>query len=120
MGNFDLESGKRYLEEGEYADALRCLLSSVQADPSDAEVYLALIAAYDMAWEASGDPLVLDQIRKVAQAGLKRDATPAQRAALEQALDQVDALLLEEQQAEAEVDAKDPGRVVRVLPLFKE
>jgi predicted Zn-dependent protease len=116
MGNFDLESGRRYLQEGEYAEALRCLLSSVQADPADPDVYLALIEAYEMAWEASGDPLVLDQVRKVAMAGLKRRATSEQRAHLTAALDRVDALLLEEQQAEAEAS----GSARKILPLFKE
>jgi len=118
VGNFDLESGRRFLHEGEYAEALRCLLSSVSADPTDVEAYLALIAAYQMAWEESGDPMVLDQIRKVALAGLKRQGSSAQRSALEAALDRADALLLEEQRADAGEHQAERGR--KILPLFKE
>jgi hypothetical protein len=95
MGNFDFESGRRLLSEGDFVEALRCLLASVEDDPSHVDTYLALFEAYDLAWLDSGDPMVLDQMRKVALAGLRRATDAAHRNRLQECLDRADALLVE-------------------------
>ena len=95
MGNFDFESGRRLLSEGDFVEALRCLLASLEDDPSHVETYLLLFEAYDVAWHESGDPMVLDQMRKVALAGLKRATDAGERDRLQGCLDRADSLLLE-------------------------
>jgi hypothetical protein len=94
MGNFDYESGRRHLEEGDVVEALRSLLASLDEDPGNVEAYLALFEAYERAWEESGDTLVLDQMRHVALAGLRRAATQEHRQRLQACLDRADALLV--------------------------
>lgn len=94
MGNFDFESGKRYLEEGDAAEAIRCLLSSLAMDPSCVPAYVALMHSYELAWTESHDPDVLDQIRKVSLAGLKRNPDTDQRQVLTEGLDRADDRLL--------------------------
>ncbi len=114
MGNFDFESGRRFIEDGDLAEGIRCLLASLDVDPRDVACYLELFRAYDLAWHESGDPLVLDQMRKVAGAGLKRGPTPEQRAFLEAGLDRVEGLLLElqlEEEEAARADARQESLV---------
>jgi hypothetical protein len=100
MGNFDFESGRRHLEEGDVVEAIRSLLASLDEDPSNVEAYLALFEAYDRAWDESGDILVLDQMRQVALAGLRRAAKEDHRHRLQECLDRADALLVEHRQPE--------------------
>ncbi|HEY3174702.1 MAG TPA: hypothetical protein VGK94_02975 [Candidatus Polarisedimenticolia bacterium] len=119
MGNFDFESARRFLDEGEYVEAIRCLLASLDADPANVEAYVVLFKAYDAAWHESGDPLVLDQMRKVAMAGLKRDANPEQRAFLEAALDRAEAVILEVQREEEEAERQEEKRLHK-LPIIKD
>jgi len=104
VGNFDLESGKRLIAEGDLVEGLRCLLASIDQDPGDPAAYVELWKAYEAAWHESGDPLVLDQMRKVAVAGLKRGPDPLQERFLRDALDRSDALLAAVQQAEQEAE----------------
>jgi hypothetical protein len=118
MGNFDLESGKRLMDEGDLVDAIRCFLSSVDQDPTDPEAYVELFKAYALAWHESGDPLVLDQMRKVAIAGLKRGASPGQRRLLEEGLEQTEAEIVAIQQAEEDLERQQAARA-RKLPMFK-
>jgi hypothetical protein len=100
MGNFDYESARRHLEEGDVVEAIRCLLASLEEDPAHVESYLALFEAYDRAWEESGDTLLLDQMRKVALAGLRRAMDAAQRERLQRCLDRADGLLLDHRDEE--------------------
>ena len=95
MGNFDFESGRRFLAEGEIVEALRSLLASLEEDPSNVEAYLALFEAYDRAFHEWGDTMVLDQMRKVALAGLRRAGDATMRERLQGCLDRADALILE-------------------------
>lgn len=95
MGNFDFESGRRHLQEGDVVEAIRSLLASLDEDPSNVEAYLALFAAYDRAWQESGDTLVLDQMRHVAVAGLRRAVSEEHRGRLQACLDRADSLLVE-------------------------
>lgn len=110
MGNFDLESGKRLMEEGDFVEAIRCFLSSLDQDPTDPEAYLELFKAYTVAWHDSGDPLVLDQMRKVAVAGLKRHPAPHQRRLLEEGLDRTEEEIAEVQRAEEEHERHESAR----------
>ena len=119
MGNFDLESGKRFLEEGELVEGIRCLLASIDQDPSDPEAYVELFKAYDAAWHESGDPLVLDQMRKVAVAGLKRSPAAGPRGFLQEALDRTEQVIIAMQQAEEELERQEAARS-RKLPMFKD
>jgi hypothetical protein len=121
MGNFDFESGRRFLAEGEIDEAIRCFLASLDVDRSQVETYVELFRAYEAAWHASGDPDVLDQMRKVAIAGLKRDPTPQQRVFLEEGLDRTDSWILRHQGGEGEEGAGAEGRErgkVRRLPVI--
>jgi hypothetical protein len=102
MGNFDFESGRRLLREGDLVEAIRCFLSSLDLDPGHVGTYVELFGAYEQAWQESGDPLVLDQLRKVAVAGLKRGPSDEQRAFLQEGLDRVEEVILEVQAAEEE------------------
>ncbi len=97
MGNFDFESGRRFLAEGELVEALRSLLASLDEDPSNVEAYLSLFEAYERAFHEWGDTMVLDQMRKVALAGLRRAGDAATRERLQACLDRADALILEHQ-----------------------
>jgi len=114
MGNFDFESGRRFIREGDLAEGIRCFLASLDLEPGHVPAYIELFNAYALAWEESGDPLVLDQMRKVAVAGLRRDPTPEQARLLEDALDRTEETILavERSQADAEVDEgeDDAGR----------
>ncbi len=94
MGNFDFESGLRYMAEGELDEAIRCFLSSLDLDPTSVPTYIALLGAYEHAWHELGDPGVLEQMRRVAVAGLKRDPDPEQRRLLQEGLDRADEGLL--------------------------
>ena len=118
MGNFDLESGKRLMDEGDLVDGIRCFLSSIDQNPSDPEAYVELFKAYALAWHESGDPLVLDQMRKVAIAGLKRATAPDQRRLLEEGLEQTEEEIVAIQKAEEELERQESARM-RKLPMFK-
>ncbi|HKY31216.1 MAG TPA: hypothetical protein VJV23_01680 [Candidatus Polarisedimenticolia bacterium] len=123
MGNFDFESGKRHLEEGDFVEAIRCLLASLDMDPANVDAYVELFRAYDHAWHESGDPMVLDQMRKVALAGLKRAPDRARRDLLRQALDRTDTLLAELQQDEPEEGGQHAprgGAGLRRLPIIRD
>ena len=119
MGNFDFESGRTFLDEGEYVEAIRCLLASLDEDPGNVEAYVVLFRAYDQAWHESDDPLVLDQMRKVAIAGLRRGPAEPQRAFLEAALDRVEGIILEVQREE-EAAESEKAESPRKLPMFHE
>ena len=119
MGNFDFDSGRTFLEEGDYVEAIRCLLASLDEDPANVEAYVALFRAYDHAWHESDDPLVLDQMRKVAIAGLRRGPTTAQRAFLEAALDRVEGIIAEVQREEEEA-GREPAPSPRKLPMIRD
>ena len=121
MGNFDFESGRTFLAEGDFVEAIRCLLASLDQDPANVEAYLLLFTAYDAAWHESGDPLVLDQMRKVAIAGLKRDPAASQRDFLQQGLDATEELLARIQREEeeaAEAPREESGHR-RSLPIIR-
>jgi len=100
MGNFDFEAGKRFRDEGEIVDALRCFKSAVEQDRDFVEGYVELAATYLLAFEESGDPLCLDSARKVCVAGLRRDPDESQRHRLFEIQTNVEDLLLESQKAE--------------------
>ena len=119
MGNFDFESGRTFLEEGDYVEAIRCLLASLDEDPAHVESYVVLFRAYDHAWHESDDPLVLDQMRKVAIAGLKRGPRDEQRVFLEAALDRVEGIILEVQQEE-EAAARQDAQSRHKLPIIRD
>lgn len=119
MTNFDFESGRRLLEEGDLAEGIRCLLASLDLDPANIDAYIELFGAYQAAWQVSGDPLVLDQMRKVAIAGLRRASRDDQRRTLEHLLDHADALLLESQGAGDEHDPAAPDDRRR-LPVIRD
>jgi len=119
MGNFDLESGKRFMEEGDLVEGLRCFLASIDQDPGNPEAYVELFKAYHAAWEESADPLVLDQMRKVALAGLKRGPSDIQRAFLQEGLDATEEMIIAVQQAEQEAERADAA-ASRKLPMFKD
>ena len=114
MGNFDFESGRRFIAEGDLAEGIRCFLASLDLDPGHVASYIELHRAYEIAWEESGDPLVLDQMRKVAIAGLKRRPDPAQARWLEEALDRTEGMILAAENDEQQ--AEDDGR--RHLPII--
>ena len=123
-GNFDFEAGRRLLAEGETVDAIRSLLASVDLEPGNVETYIVLFQAYQSAWEESGDPMVLDQMRKVALAGLKRGPDERQRSFLADGLDRTEEFLIEEQRASAADEAAsaaltpEPAKGPRKLPLI--
>lgn len=100
MGNFDYESGRRYMAEGELDEAIRCFLSSLDLDPASVPTYIELYKAYEQAWHELGDPQVLEQMRKVAVAGLKRNPDPEQRRVLQEGLDRADEGLVAVRDAE--------------------
>jgi len=100
MSNFDYEAGKRFREEGEIVDALRCFKSAVEQDRDFVEGYIDLAVTYLLAFEESGDPLCLDSSRNVCQSGLRRDPDDSQRRRLIEVQTKVEDLLLESQKAE--------------------
>lgn len=100
MGNFDYQSGLRYMAEGELDEAIRCFLSSLDLDPASVPTYLALLGAYEQVWHELGDPQALEQMRKVAVAGLKRDPDPEHERLLREGLDRADEGLVAVREAE--------------------
>ncbi len=118
MGNFDFESGKRFMKEGELDEGIRCFLASLDLDPANVDAYIELFKAYELAWQETGDPMVLEQMRKVAVAGLKRGPGDDQRAFLEEGLDRADAGLLAVREAEqaAEREAAAHGVLYEIKP----
>jgi tetratricopeptide (TPR) repeat protein len=111
MKNFDFEAGKRFREEGDIVEALRCFRSALDEDRNAVETYVELALTYIMAFEDSGDPLCLDSARKVCLAGLRREPTPEERRRLFEIQDRIEDLLLESQKAEADAmaDAMEDG-----------
>ncbi len=100
MGNFDFEAGKRFREEGDLAEALRCLKSALDLERDSIEIYIELATTYLVAFEESGDPLCLDSARKVCLAAMRRECLDSERRALVELQDRVDGLLVESQKAE--------------------
>lgn len=119
MGNFDFESGKRYIREGDLAEGIRCFLASLDQDPRAVETYIELFKAYEHAWHESADTMVLDQMRKVAVAGLKRGPTDEQRQWLEEGLDRADEQIAAVQRAEEELEREEASRARR-LPVITD
>src|SRR5262245_18106453 len=119
MGNFDFESGKRFIEEGDLAEGIRCFLASLDQDPSAVETYIELLKAYEHAWHESADPMVLDQMRKVAVDGLKRDPTDEQRRLLVEGRDRADEQNLAVQRAEEDLERQEASRARR-LPVITD
>jgi len=117
MGNFDFESGRRLVGEGDLAEGIRCFLASLDLDPGHVPAYIELFNAYALAWEESGDPLVLDQMRKVAIAGLRRNPTPEQARLLGEALDRAEEAILAVESVRADAGADDVAR--RRLPIIR-
>lgn len=109
MSDFDFQAGKRFREEGDLAEAIRCLKSAVEQNGGFIEAFVELGRTYIMAFHESGDPLCLDSARKVCLAALRRDCDEEQRALLTAMQDRVEELLLESQKAEmdAMTDAMD-------------
>ncbi len=109
MKNFDFEAGRRFREEGDIAEALRCFRNALDENKDDVETYVELALTYIVAFEESGDPLCLDSARKVCLSGLRRNPTEAQRSKLIELQDQIEDLILESERAEADVmaDAMD-------------
>jgi hypothetical protein len=100
VDNFDLEAGKRFREEGDLVEAIRCLKSALEQDKDCIEPYVELARTYLVAFHESGDPLCLDAAREVGMAALRRDPGYEDRQVLTALQDRVDALLLESQKAE--------------------
>ncbi len=100
MGNFDFEAGKRFREEGDLAEALRCLKSALDQERDSIEIYVELATTYLVAFEESGDPLCLDSARKVCLSAMRRDCLDTERRALLELQDRIDGLLVESQKAE--------------------
>jgi hypothetical protein len=119
MGNFDFESGKRLIEEGDLAEGIRCFLASLDQDSSNLETYVELFKAYELAWHESGDPMVLDQMRKVAVAGLRRHPTPEQHGLLQAGLDRTEAQIIGLQQEEEQAEREEEARA-RHLPVIRD
>ena len=119
MGNFDFESGKRFIQEGDLAEGIRCFLASLDQDPRAVETYVELFKAYEHAWHESADPMVLDQMRKVAVAGLKRGPSGEQRQWLEEGLDRADEQIAAVQRAEEELEREEASRARR-LPVITD
>jgi tetratricopeptide (TPR) repeat protein len=105
MKNFDFEAGRRFREEGDIAEALRCFQSALEEDRENVETYVELALTYIVAFEESGDPLCLDSARKVCLSGLRREPSEAQRSRLLGLQDKVDELLVESEKAEADATA---------------
>jgi hypothetical protein len=105
MGNFDFEAGKRFREEGDLAESIRCLKSALDQDRDAIEIYVELARTYLAAFDESGDPLCLDSARKVCLAAMRRDCPDSERRTLVELQDRVDALLLESQKAEMDAMA---------------
>lgn len=102
MGAFDFEAGKRFLEQGEIGDALRCFKNALEENRDAVETYIALAQTYVLAFDESGDPLCLDSARKVCIAGLRREPSDAERRQLFDLQDRIEDLLLESQRAEVD------------------
>ena len=102
MKNFDLEAGKRFREEGDIAEALRCLRSALEDSPESVGTYIELALTYVLAFEESGDPLCLDSARKVCLAGLRREPNEKERKKLLDMQDKIEDLILESEKAEAD------------------
>jgi hypothetical protein len=111
MKNFDFEAGKRFREEGDIVEALRCFRSALDVDKSSVETYVELALTYILAFEDSGDPLCLDSARKVCLAGLRREPSPEQGRRLFELQEKVEDLILESHKAEADAmsDAMEDG-----------
>ncbi|HXI04485.1 MAG TPA: hypothetical protein VNI57_15030 [Candidatus Saccharimonadales bacterium] len=109
MGNFDFEAGKRFREEGDLAEAIRCLKSALEQDRDSIETYIELTVTYIAAFDESGDPLCLDSARHTCMAGLRRECSAEERGVLQRFQDHVEGLLLESQKAEMDAmsDAMD-------------
>lgn len=109
MSTFDFNAGKQFREEGDLAEAIRCLKSALEQDRDFVQAYVELGRTYLVAFHESGDPLCLDSARKVCLAGLRRDCTDEEQQVLMAMQDRIDGLLLESQKAEmdAMTDAMD-------------
>jgi uncharacterized protein with von Willebrand factor type A (vWA) domain len=117
MGNFDFESGRRFMTEGDLVEGIRSFLASLDVDPDHAQTYVELFKAYECAWDETGDPEILDQMRKVAIAGLKREPADEQRRFLQEGLDRTEERIVSVQRAEEELERQERARGRR-LPLF--
>jgi hypothetical protein len=102
MGDFYLEAGKRFREQGEIVEALRCFKSALEKDRGSIDAYIELARTYILAFEGSGDPLCLDCARKVCVAGLRRDPMDAEHRRLFEIQDRIEDLLVESQKAEVD------------------
>ena len=109
MSNFDFTAGKRFREEGDIVEAIRCLKSALEQDRDHVESYIELCRTYAVAFHESGDPLCLDSARKVCLSGQRRDGSEEQRKILAELQEQIEGLLLESQKAEMDAitDALD-------------
>ena len=83
-------------------DTNRADIKLVVLRAADVPTYVELFKAYEIAWVESYDPEVLDQMRKVSIAGLKREPEENQRLFLEEALDKTDELIIQIQQLDDE------------------
>lgn len=115
MGNFDFESGRRFMADGDLVEAIRCFLASLDLDPGHTQTYVELFRAYEHVWSESGDPEVLDQMRKVAVAGLKRHPAEQQRVFLDAGLDRAEEWIVRIQQAEQEAERRAGRRRLAVI-----
>lgn len=97
MGNFDFESGRRFMAEGDLVEGIRCFLAALDIDPGHTPTYVELFKAYEIAWAESYDPEVLDQMRKVAIAGLKREPNEEERFFLQEGLDKTEEQIIQVQ-----------------------
>ena len=75
------DEGRRLLTEGDWAKALDFLRWAKDAEPSSAGVYLTLIAAYETAAAAEGEPDLLQQAWNVCRDLRDRrlEMTPAEQ-----------------------------------------
>ena len=122
MKSIDLETGRRFREEGEVAEALRCFQAALEDDRDSIEIYIELALTYILAFEESGDPLCLDSARKVCISALRRQPEELERRRLFRIQTQIEDLLLESQKAEmdAMADALHDGAIDHDWPSDDE
>jgi hypothetical protein len=99
MSSFDFNAGRRFREEGDIVEAIRCLKSAVEQDRDFIPAYIELGITYVVAFHESGDPLCLDSARNLCLAALRRDCPGEERQILMEMQDQVEGLIVESQKA---------------------
>jgi hypothetical protein len=89
MPNGSFDQGRDAFEREDWVEAIRSLISAIQADTHHIDSYLLLIKTYEAAADEYGDPELLEQASKVCRDARKLKLHEKQRAIVDAASDRI-------------------------------